>query len=717
VSQQSSTTPITQQQMNLALVQPNSQDLGAFKKTKTANQLCSWTNEQYQSMKSANTQQRTLWYMNMAFYYGNQWVELAGSRSVAANKLQTPKAPPWRVRQTVNRIRPIVRTELARLIAQKPSASVIPASGDDEDMAAAQAAEQVWESIYSNQKLGYHFSRSMFWMLITGVGFIKTWWDNNAYDPNNPDIAGNICFGSVTPFNLFVPDLREEDLQAQPYVLNSYTKTVDWVKTFYGDKIGNIEPSIVSSNELMEDAYLNLRPSGRTQPDSVLCHELWVKPGGCSYFPDGGMATIVAGELVEFNPQGIPYKHGNFPYTKFEHIPTGKFYSDSVIVDLIGLQREYNRSRSQVIEAKNLMAKPKLIAPQGSIVASKVTSRPGEIITYRPGLAPPTVLPMQSLPPYVMQEMQQTLMDMEDITGQHQVSRGSAPPGVTAATAISYLQEKDDSYLTHTYQSIERGFEEIAKQTLSHVVQYWDIERTVKVTGNYGFFDVIQLLGSDIKSGTDIRMEGGSSLPISKSARQAFLMDLMKMQFIPPEDGLKLLDMGGTQRLWEKIKVDEAQAQRENIKMKRMDPQLIQQAMMQQQQMQMMDMQQQQMDPLTGAPSDPSMGAGPVGMPSGPPPPIVAVNDWDNHGVHIEVHNNFRKTEAFEQLPPEIKDQFDQHVQMHLMQVQMAYMQASEMQGQMQMAGQPPGALGAPGAEMGGPMQDQQQQDPTMGGQ
>src|SRR5687767_11430957 len=98
--------------------------------------LAQWVSEQYTNMKSARTRQNMVWYVNMAMYRGNQYAELLPRLS----KLTVPKAPPYRIRHVTNRIKPIIRTELSRLTSQKPSASVVPASSDDEDMFAAYAA-------------------------------------------------------------------------------------------------------------------------------------------------------------------------------------------------------------------------------------------------------------------------------------------------------------------------------------------------------------------------------------------------------------------------------------------------------------------------------------------------------------------------------------------------------------------------------------------------
>jgi hypothetical protein len=656
-------------------------DLVKLGQMKEARELVSWVKSQYTEMKSARSRLQIQWNLNLAFYFGKQYLEVAPP--YVGGKLILPKAPPYRVRLVANRIRPVIRTEIARITGQKPNASVVPASSEDEDLAAAYAAEQVWESISNNSHLDAEFLQTAFWTLICGTGFIKTWWDSGAVDADGQQ--GDVRYGCVTPYHLFVPDLRTVDLQKQPFVLNIYTKPISQVQAIYGDKLKGLSVAndVIASQEIINDSVLDLAGSTKTEPDSVLCMEMWAKPGAHKLLPNGGLVHVIGDNIVHLDSQ-IPYAHGEFPFTKFDHIPSGKFYSESTVSDLIGLQREYNRTRSQVVEAKNRMAKPQLVYFQGSLDPSKVTTEPGQMIAVKPGFGLPQPIPLTPLPSYVLQELDRTLVDIEDISGQHQVSRGDAPSGVTAATAISFLQEKDDSLLSHTYFSVEKGMESIARQTLYLAKQYWDVERTVRVVGTEGFFDVLQLTGADIC--TDIRMEGGSALPTSKAARQAFLMDMMKMGFISPQDGLKLLDMGGVQKLYEQLKIDESQAQRENIKLKRLTPQDIQQNQMQ--------FQQQQMQ---GAPNTVDQQGAPI-----PPPAAVPVNDWDNHMVHIDVHNRFRKSQAFELLDPAVKQQFQDHVNAHTAAIGMAMQQVNNLNG-----GQPqgPGNISPSGGPPpGGPM-------------
>jgi hypothetical protein len=604
--------------------------------------LVAWANEQYKKIKLARTNIERQWYLNLAFYYGRQnvsWIKAATATNPNSFRLDTPKAPPWRVRHVVNKIRPTIRTELAKLTAQKPRAFVIPASNDDSDIFAAQAGEQVYDSFFRRKDLKQELRDALFWTVICGDGYIKTWWDDEAVDVDS-DQLGDVIIQAETPFHVLVPDFLEKNLENQPFLIHASAKSEEWVNANYGKllKERKININTTSQPDILESSFLNLVQANRVQKNQVLCLEVWVKPGAHKLFPNGGMYTVLGDVVVQATNQW-PYDHKEYPFAKFSHVPTGKFYSDSVVTDLVPLQREYNRTVSQIIESKNRMAKPQLIAPEGSVDPKKITTEPGQVILYVPGFNPPAPLPLQAVPSYVINELERIQRDMDDISGQHEVTKGRVPPGVTAATAISYLQEQDDSKLSHTVDSIESGVEKIGKHILTYVVQYWTTERIIKVVGNDGAFDAINLKASDLRGNTDIKIEAGSALPVSKAAKQAFIMDLMKFGWVPPDKGLEVLEIGGISKLYDELQTDQRQAQRENLRLQRVE------------QPQLDPMNPQQIDPQTNQPV--------------PPPLQIPVNNWDNHAVHVQIHNKFRKSQAFEVQPDFVKQQFEQHVQIH----------------------------------------------------
>jgi predicted DNA-binding transcriptional regulator AlpA len=655
--------------------------LNRFKKKEEAGKLVAWVKAEYEKAKQARKQEELDWYLQLAFYNGNQYHNWAkkGNATVLAEEPNPQNNP----RLVINRIEPVIRTEIAKTSSGHPSATVIPASNDDDDLMAASAAEQVWQSLYNKNNFQTDIiQKSEFWRATCGNAFIKTYWDGSkkeitptpVVDPftgmksieQKVGAVGDVTYEVVSPFHLFVPDLAEENIENQPYLFNVYTKSEQWVKNNYKDVLPeDYVPTKVSASEIVDAAMFDVKGVDIAKPDAVLVIEMWAKPNGCPYLPKGGLITIVDNEIVQFAENGIPYSHKMYPFAHTFSIPTGKFYRRSVIKSLIPLQQELNRTRSQIVQAKNLMSKPQMFYAEGSTDPKKITARAGIYIPIRPGFQFPSPVPIQPLPNYVLQEVDRLQSDFEDISGQHQVSRGESG-GVTAATAINYLQERDDAYLSTVFSSIEAAVEKTAKQSLSLFIQYVQQPRLVKTIGTDGAFDAAILSGADIASGNDIRVESGSALPTSKSARQALITEWMKMGFIQPQDGLRILDMGMLKQYYNLIKIDENHAQRENLTMKRLTPEEID-AFYQ-------DWQAGAAagDPDKVVPGQVDANGQPIPLAA---PSVVQVHDYDNHAVHIEIHNRFRKSQSFETLTDEVRAEFAKHISMHEQALQQKMMQ------------------------------------------
>ena len=576
--------------------------------SKANTELLAYVNDKFEKCRGQRTQFERQWYTNLAFYFGRHYVQWATPVASDFARLVEPKAPPWRVRLVVNKVRAIIRTELAKITKEKPRGFVIPASTDDQDLAAARAGEAIFEHLWRELQMNRLIRRTEFWNLLCGTSFIKDY-----YDPNSKDLGGvpgRITAEHVSPFHLLVPDLQEEEIEFQPYVIHALAKTPEWVNDTFKVQIA---PDTGSGAGMLESKFLSalgLQSAGAKSLVSV--KEIWLKP--CAKFPSGAV-IVWAGDKILGYADSFQYTHNEYCFTKFDHIPTGRFYSDSTIVDLIPLQKEYNRTRSQIIEAKNRMAKPQLIAARGSVDPNKVTSEPGLIIFYTPGFSPPEPLPLVSLPNYVIEELDRTQRDMDDISSQHEVTKGRTPPGVTAATAISYLQEEDDSKLAGTVSSLEEGVEKLGRHFLSHVQQFWSAEREVHVIGDNNMYETFAFTKSDIAGNTDFRVEAGSATPRSRAAKQAFIMEAMDKGYIPPQRGLRYLDMAETGRLYEELQINARQAQRENLIM--------------------------------------AQGV------------EVEIHSWDDHLAHIEEHDDFRKKQEYDKLDDQTKMIFESHNMKH----------------------------------------------------
>lgn len=686
-------------------------DLYKFRDSEDGKKLIAWAQNEFSRCKTAKTKKHSQWYLNMAFYFGHQWLDILNSRlpDGVGGKFKTKAAPPYLQRRTINRIRSFVRTEQSKFLSTLPTVSAVPATSEEEDIRAAYAAEQVWQSYTSKRSLRREYSRATWWKILTGNGFLKTWWDPTVIDKTSGQ-PGDIVYRSVAPFHIFVPDLREREIDDQPYVIQAQVKPLEWCRQTWGEELAykEIKPSQSSSNTLLDDAYFNLSDTPKSELDACIILEVWVKPGSHKLLPHGGLLILVEDCLVGAFVDGMPYKHDQYPYTKVEHLSNDTFFADSPLVDLVELQKEYNDIRTQISLAAKRMGNPQLLAQQGSIIPGRLTSEPGQIIQYRPGTPPPSPMPLQPLPDYVVKMQETILMDMEDVSGQHEVSKGQTPAGVTAGTALAFLKETDDNYLTPQYQNVEDAFERIAQQTLVLFQQYVDMERKMKVIGTDGAFDNALLSGADIAGATDIRVEPGSSIGQSMAAKRAAVMDMFTVGILQdPNQALRLLEVGGAQKVLDTISVAEKKAQRENTKMKALkspEGMAMLQQYTQQQLMEMAQIAAQGMnseaqmtggiDPETGMPV---MPADPMQLLQNPEtaqmlqeqvPPMIPADDFDMQEVHIDVHNRYRMGQEYETLPDEVKAEFDKHVEMHKMLLQQGMME------QMMMGGMPPGMEG-----------------------
>jgi hypothetical protein len=289
----------------------------------------------------------------------------------------------------------------------------------------------------------------------------------------------------------------------------------------------------------------------------------------------------------------------------------------------------------------------------GSVDIKKLTAQPGLVVEYTPGFDPPERVIPPELPAYFMQDQQANLNDMDYISNQFEITQGRTPPGVEAASAISYLQEENDSILLDTITSLEECVERIGYQAIMLAKQYWDPQKLVQIMSGNQVYEVMQFKTNSLPDQVDFRVQHGSMAPRSRAAKQAFILELIDKQLIPPMEGLKYLEMSETARLYDELSIDTRQADRENFKMKSVQPPT--------------QMPEQGMQSPMGE------------IPGQQPQPVqspVQVNEFDNHQAHVYCHTKFMKSQQYEQLDPQIQQLFLDHYKVHLVMLGQQYQDA-----------------------------------------
>jgi hypothetical protein len=630
-----------------------------FKVDSSPEEIASYVEKCFEQAQQARMPVERQWLLNLAFYYGKQWVTWGPVVNNTARLIE-PKAPKWRTRLVINKIEPYVRREMSRLSTMKPRGYVMPSSPDEGDKSAARVAEQIVDYLHEDTGLDIAMEKVDWWTCIAGPGFLKVRFTEEL--DTSSGLPGKLRVDALRPFDIYVPDQEETRLQEQDWIMQVSSMTKEKVKELWGvdvqasDGVSEIEQRVRNVMSIFNEKM----------DDRVLVKEMWIKP--CTRFPKGlvvsvANSTLLPMEVVEpemleeavepRTPEGTiewPYAHGKYPFVRRGHTMSGKFYDTSFVWTIISLQREYNRTRSQIIENKNITSRPQWAMQKGSVDKNQLTTEPGAVIQYAPGSTPPVPIQPPQLPNYVIEHLRLTSDEMDEIASQNAVSKGSVPPGVEAATAIAYLQERDDAAVGYAIRSRERAYQEVSSQLLSLVQEFWDAERVVRVVGQNSNFDAFVLKGADLKGNTDYRVVVGSGTPISRAAQKAEIMELWKGGGLPGSKALRALNMPDMEAVINEVEINSIQAQRENLKMSRNVWEM--------------------------------------------------VEDFHDHIAHIQEHDDFRKKEEFQGLDQMVKDMIRFHTYMHMQMLgRMFNMMPMDAAGMPIMPEQPPMVMGPQGPQ------------------
>lgn len=610
----------------------------------------------YKASKRVKEPFEPQWFLNTAYYNGRQWVMWDGTN------LYEPRLEPWRVKLVDNRIQPIVRTEIAKMTKTRPQFVVVPNTSDEENVRAAAVGENVLDWLWQELDLTRKLRTTLLWSRIAGAGFWKICWDptigdqvevlarvdtgeilKNGYGrplrldtlPDNFDFdglqqtmgteigkktvaKGDLSLEPRTPFEIFPDPLAgEEGLSGADYLIEEVVHSPEYVRRRW-----NVDVE-ADSHAISGIAESRMPMPGNTPADvpvkGVKLRELWAKPS--SRFPGGRHVVWTKNQVLKDDRNPYPW----LPYVMFRGVPVpGRFWPSSVTEQLISPQTELNKRKSQIAENAIRIGNPSLLRSSNSDV--EYDGLPGEEIVFQDTGSPnaiPSWLAPPELPGYVREDVGRIEQALSEISGQHEVTQGRVPAGVTAASAINLLQEQDDTRLGPDVADMEIALAEAGTRLLTLVNAYYTDNRIVRINGEEGAWDIFDFRGAMLKGNNQVEVQAGSGMPRSKAAKQAAMTETLNLLIqygvqLDPRSLRKFFreyEVGGLERLFSDVDVNEAQVQRENRLL--------------------------------------AMGE------------LIPVNDYDEHEFHVQGHNDFRKSARFERLPVPAKLAFEQHIEEH----------------------------------------------------
>jgi hypothetical protein len=617
------------------------------------------------------------WKLNLAFYKGRQYSfvnrELGRVQSLPTEDGDKPR---YRIRLVSNQIITGSHSLLAKYTKTKPIISATPGSGSADDAKAAQLAERLLEYWWGEFALDDKLAEAILWSIITGQGYWLIEWDQYASTPmtftlgpdgkpiTNEKIKAafldqlrqrgvepqqktvymgdiNVCVPS--PFNVYL-DPSAQTFDDCKYAIIKYPMDPDMVKARWGVEVS--PDSVPTPSDVALSFATGQNGDEKTTKD-VYCGYFLPTPSN----PKGRVVWWTKGVDKPLEDKPWPWKSRKLPLIKLPGLKLpGSVYDTSHVEQAIPIQKELNRTLSQMVEYKNLTIRPRVWAPTNSL-RTRLTSEPGALYEYNPvGQFKPEVEQPRALPPYVFDLLKEVSSRLADVFALTEVSEGNVPPNVEAGIAIDLLQELSADRLMPTIKLIEKQLARAGQLMLELAQQYYIEPRQLAIYGSGGAVQVRKFSQADIAGGVTVHVETGSGLPRTRAGRQAQIERWVEMQLIPADRAWKYLDIADLKGLASEMAADEDQAQREIDKLiegEPINPEEIQNAMASVN---------RGVNPDTGDPLQSPQEAQQILKTAGLKPRV-----GENYDTHLNVLGTFMKSIEFEGLPIQTRQDFIQH--------------------------------------------------------
>jgi len=569
------------------------------------------------------------WQVNAAFLMGQQHFTIErkgnalGDRILfALNRLQDSR----KLRRTSNKILVNVRSLLARMMLRKARIVVDPETRLKRDVESSKVAEEVledfWKRVNKNnpylaQKIPGMLMVQKYlylWILTFGKAWLHPYFNEKTNSKTlikeNDKDAGTITEAEIgevettikSPINMFVDPMGE-------FMIDRDYVSVSRIKAEYGI---DVEPEPIERSDL-EEQILKLidQTDLKKVKNGVNIYKMSELPS--ADHPKGWLTVHTSLRFISEGPLPEEYK-GKFPYVEYNWLDLlMSLNSQSLVEQLIPLQKDYNFSISRLAEYKKYLS-GKLLVPDGANLQTKWDDATGQIIKYKGrGNKPEYVIPPNP-PSFIFEDLKRIGLDMQDISMAHDATQGKPPPGVKSGVAIAELQEQDETNLSPTVIEIEEKHAYFAEMVLDIISARYSQERILTTVGRENEKEIRTFMGFETEGNRRITISLGSALPGTRQARQNFIASLLASEIITSQEAKKLLQIGDVEGALDDV---DARNQKSEIA-----------------------------DMLSGIPVEP--------------------NKWDKHQIHLEEIRNFMEEPKFKELPDEVQAIMITHYEMHL---------------------------------------------------
>jgi hypothetical protein len=459
----------------------------------------------------------------------------------------------------INEIYDLTETKVSQMTRLKPAVEVLPTNDEWEDRASAKVVQQIVKHLWYINDVDGMVRRLHREARIFGESYLFALWDKNegdlhpAYvaardagmDVNDPKLqaiknVGDICYEHEMPWRVLLQrTFKMDDVE---YLFRVKLEPTEKLKDGYPKK----------AKEIKETDHLRTFDtdslSDRFVEQHTLVMEFYHKH--TEDMENGYYAKFTKDVMLENGD--LPFVHGQLPIIRLTDLDVPDILNGiSRYEQIAPIQRMYDNINTLIAKNIYLTAHAKWMMPRGTCKIEQL-GNDNTIIQYQ-GNIPPQLVQTAPNSAEVYAYKEQLKEDMQRIYGSHGISRGEIPKGITAASALQFLNELENERASTDISKHGKLIKDIAKMTIAIVGEKYDVDdgRMIRIVGENNKFLIRHFDAAHLHKSYDIRFDNSTGLPETKSAKYQRILDAMQRNpaMLSPERWEYLLELADTEKM------------------------------------------------------------------------------------------------------------------------------------------------------------------------
>lgn len=529
-------------------------------KDKDDKELLSWLNKVKDALiYNAKTRTQTQ-RMNLTAYRGlslNKWdrrKDYNGTRRMQKlNKF------------IVNHLRDLTETKVSQMTRLKPAVEVLPSNDEYEDRASAKVVGLLIKHLFYINNLDYMIQKMHREARIFGETYLFIDYNENAgdlapeyvaarnegidkitledgteIDTSKPIRTGDVTYETELPWRVLLQ--RKSCIDEVEYNFRITVEEVDKLKDKYPEQAAKIraeENLQLFDIENLEDRFLE---------EHVVVYKFYHKK--TEQVPHGMYIEFTKDAILNKEENKFSHEKLNFVRLTDQDVPN-VLNGVSAYESILPLQKMYDNLSTLIAKNIYLTAHAKWVMPKGAAKIEQL-GNDNTIVQYQ-GPVPPQLIQAAPNPAEVYTFREQIKQDMQTVYGSQGISRGEIPKGITAASALQFLNELENERNSTDISKHSFLVLDIAKMSISVAADNYKIDdgRMLRIVGENNKHLIKHFDTANLHKAYDIRFDNSTGLPETKSAKIQRIMDTMQRNpnLFSPERWEDLLELGNTDRL------------------------------------------------------------------------------------------------------------------------------------------------------------------------